>query len=146
MMTELLEAWQAPATLPLDDTERALIESTIRDDYYGGWFEGDAARMARAIHPALAKRALDQDRTRSAGLWHTTADEMIVAAGAGNGRARVGNGRVEITVHHAGGGIATATALADHYVDYLHLVRTPDGWRIINALWRWADGHGPRRS
>jgi len=24
------------------------------------------------------------------------------------------------------------------------LIETPDGWRIVNALWRWSDGHGPR--
>jgi hypothetical protein len=22
-------------------------------------------------------------------------------------------------------------------------VKTPDGWQIANALWRYADGHGP---
>lgn len=142
-MTELLEAWTTPETPPLDDAERAAIEATIRDDYYGGWFDGDGDRMARALHPALAKRGIDQDVSRSVGLLDTDAQEMIDAAAAGNGRPRRGTGRVQVTIHHAGGGMATATALADHYVDYLHLVRAPDGWRIINALWRWADDHGP---
>src|SRR5262245_21574500 len=135
-MTGSVGAQQARATSPLDDTQRASIISTIRDDYYGGWFEGDAARMARAVHPALAKRALDQDDPRSGELWDTTAEEMIAATAAGNGRSRAGTGRVDITIHHAGADIATATAVADQYVDYLHLIRTPDGWRIINALWR----------
>jgi len=24
------------------------------------------------------------------------------------------------------------------YVDYLHLARTAEGWKIVNALWAWA--------
>jgi len=30
-------------------------------------------------------------------------------------------------------------------VEYLHLVATPDGWQIVNKVWRFADGHGPAR-
>ena len=29
-------------------------------DYFEGWFEGDTARMDRALHPELAKRSLSQ--------------------------------------------------------------------------------------
>ena len=43
-----------------------------------------------------------------------------------------------------GAGIASVNVFADHYVDFLHLIETADGWKILNALWRWADGHGPR--
>ena len=32
-------------------------------------------------------------------------------------------------------GIATATCLCALYVDYLQLVRTADGWKIVNVLW-----------
>ena len=28
-------------------------------DYFEGWFDGDAARMERALHPDLAKRSPD---------------------------------------------------------------------------------------
>jgi hypothetical protein len=34
-------------------------------DYYEGWFDGDAARMERALHPELVKRS----------RWPTTARE-----------------------------------------------------------------------
>jgi hypothetical protein len=27
-------------------------------DYFEGWFDGDAARIERALHPELAKRSL----------------------------------------------------------------------------------------
>jgi hypothetical protein len=32
--------------------------------------------------------------------------------------------------------IANVTVRSAVYVDYLHLVRTREGWRIINALWQ----------
>ena len=73
----------------------------------------------------------------------TSADEMIDGAAAGAGRTRAGT-RLDIRIAEIGGGIASVNAPSDHYVDLLHLIKTPDGWQIINALWRWADGHGPR--
>ena len=37
-----------------------------------------------------------------------------------------------LTVHRD---IASVNVFAVQYVDLLHLVRTTDGWRIVNALW-----------
>ena len=37
------------------DAERAMIVATALD-YFEGWFDGDAVRMERALHPELAKR------------------------------------------------------------------------------------------
>ena len=141
-MTMLEQAWLAPASSPPSPADVAAIERCVRD-YYEGWYSGDGERMARAVHPALAKRAFAQDRARTPVIDETTADEMIAGAAAGAGRSRSGT-TLDIRVAEVGGGIASVNCFADHYVDLLHLIETPDGWRIINALWRWADGHGPR--
>ena len=37
--------------------EAAIVEAVL--DYFEGWFDGDAAAMERALHPGLAKRALE---------------------------------------------------------------------------------------
>ena len=140
--TPLREAWSAAPTMPPTEAERAAVEACVRD-YYESWFEADAARRARALHPALAPRAFGHGVARAPVLDDTTFREMVDAAGAGRGVPRKG-ARLDIRVCDMGGGIASAVAYADHYVDYLHLIETPDGWRIVNALWRWADGHGPR--
>jgi putative lumazine-binding protein len=141
-MTTIEEAWVAPASPPPSAADLAAIEACVRD-YYVSWYTGDGARMARAIHPALAKRSFGQDRDRTPEVDETTAADMISGADAGYGRTRAGT-KLDIHVAEVGGGIASVNVFADHYVDLLHLIRTPDGWRIINALWRWADGHGPR--
>lgn len=138
----LIEAWRTPPTDPPTDADRAAIEVVVRD-YYEGWFFADAERMARAVHPALAKRSFGQGRDRAPELDETTAQEMIDATVAGMGRARAGD-HLDIRIAELGGGIASVNVFAEHYVDFLHLIETPDGWRIVNALWRWADGHGPR--
>jgi Putative lumazine-binding len=136
------EAWHAGPTPAPTDEERRAVEAVVRD-YYEGWCTGDTERMARAVHPALANRSFGQGRDRAPELDETTAEEMIAATAAGLGRSRAGD-QLDIRMAELGAGIASVNVYADHYVDYLHLIQTPDGWRIINALWRWADGHGPR--
>ena len=106
-------------------------------DYFEGWFDGDATRMERALHPALAKRALEQD---TGSLDETSTGQMIDATGRGVGRARdPGDRKIEIDVVDVHGTIASATVRSAVYREYVHLVRTPDGWKILNALWDWTE-------
>jgi hypothetical protein len=142
MTAEFREAWLAPTTPPPTDADRAAVEACVRA-YYESWFAADAARMGRALHPALAKRAYGQGPDRAPVVDESTWQDMVDAAAAGRGVPRRGD-RLDIRICDIGAGIASAIAYAGHYVDYLHLIETSDGWRIINAVWRWADGHGPR--
>ena len=138
-------AWRADVG---DETIRPEDDAAIRAcllDYFEGWFDGDAARMERALHPGLAKHAIGQDRDRSEALDVTTKDEMVTATRHGVGRARdVPDRAIRIEIASISGDIASAIVHAAVYVEYALLVRTSDGWRITGALWRWADGHGPR--
>ena len=138
-------AWRAE---PTDETIRPEDDAAIRDcllDYFEGWFDGDAARMDRALHPGLAKHALGQDRARSETLDVTTKHEMVEATAQGMGRARdVPDRAIRIDITGVSGDIASATVHSAVYVEYALLARTTDGWRITGTLWRWADGHGPR--
>ncbi len=119
--------------------ERTVAEAAVVSvvlDYFEGWFDGDAARMERALHPGLAKRSLEKDgRT----LNETTAEWMIDATGQGLGRERdPGERRIEVEVVDLYGTIANATVRSAVYREYVQLVRTPEGWKIVNALWEWA--------
>jgi hypothetical protein len=141
-MKTVREAWVAPPTREASDADRAAVEACVRD-YFGGWFKGDSEQMARALHPALAKRSVGQGVDRAPIVDDTTAQEMIEATAAGWGVARADD-QLEIHIAEIGAGMASVIASTAYYVEYLHLVETSDGWRIINALWRWAEGHGPR--
>lgn len=143
MMVEM--AWTAEA---VDETVRPEDAAAIRScllDYFEGWFEGDADRMDRALHPGLAKHAIGQDPGRTESLDVTTKDEMVEATRQGRGRQRdVPDRAIRIDIAGVSGDIATAIVHSAVYVEYAFLARTRDGWRITGTLWRWAEGHGPR--
>jgi hypothetical protein len=118
--------------------ERTTVEAAVVSavlDYFEGWFDGDVARMERALHPGLAKRSLEQDgRT----LNETTASWMIDATGRAVGRERdPGDRRIEVEIEDVYGTIANATVRSAVYREYVQLVLTPEGWKIVNALWEW---------
>jgi Putative lumazine-binding len=112
--------------------ERA-IKRTVTD-YYESWFDGDAPRMERALHPGLAKRAPLAD----GGLDEDTAETMVSLTEKGVGKARDlgehGLG-LEVKVVEIHGSIAAAVAHSNVFREYLHLVRTNGNWRIVNVLY-----------
>jgi hypothetical protein len=116
----------AVALIP--EAARAAIVATALD-YFEGWFDGDAARLARALHPELAKRGPS--------LRTATREQMVAWTAQGEGKAEdPGPGRrIDVTVVDVHGDIASAVVDSDVYREYLHLVRTDDGWKIVNALW-----------
>ena len=138
-------AWTAEA---IDETIRPDDAVAIRScilDYFEGWFDGDADRMDRALHPTLAKHALGQGPDRAETLDVTTKDEMVNLTRQGAGRRRDTPDRaIRIDVASVSGDIASVIVHSAVYVEYALLARTSDGWRIMSTLWRWATGHGPR--
>jgi hypothetical protein len=111
-------------------TDEDAIKTTV-SDYFEGWFQGDAERMERALHPRLAKRS-PQNGT----LDEDTAQTMIDATKAGLGTRHPPERRgfdIHLTEIH--GGIATVVVHSQVYREYLHLARSDDGWKIVNALW-----------
>jgi hypothetical protein len=111
--------------------EAAVVNAVL--DYFEGWFDGDAGRMERALHPGLAKRSLQKDgRT----LDETTAEWMIDATARGLGGERdPGDRRIEVEVEDVYDTIANVTVRSAVYREYVQLALTPEGWKIVNALW-----------
>ena len=112
-------------------TEEALITQTVLD-YFEGWFDGDAARMDRALHRDLVKRRSGDE------LGVTPKERMVELTERGEGRRVATGGRIGVEIEDVYEDIASVTVHAPPYHEYLHLVRTSDGWRIANALWREA--------
>jgi Putative lumazine-binding len=119
---------------------RGVDEDAVRAaalDYFEGWFEGDVVRMDRALHGRLSKASLAD---QGDGLDRLTKDDMVEATSRGVGRVRkaaVGDPRIEVEVVDVYGSIASVLVRSALYHEYLHLVRTSEGWRIANALWQW---------
>jgi hypothetical protein len=109
------------------------MSTEVRDaalDYFEGWFTGDVDRMRRALHPGLAKRALNEDGT----LNETSAEWMLDATAAGRGK-RAGV-EIDVDVIDVYGDVASVVIRSSVYREYLHLVRMSEGWKIVNALWQ----------
>ena len=116
--------------------DREAIAATIAD-YYLGWYDGDADRMARALHPRLAKRGWLRDASGIPAVDGDDFSAMVEYTRRGQGRTTdPDRRRYEVRAVEVYDDIASACVYAVPYVDYLHLVRTDDGWRIMNALWR----------
>jgi hypothetical protein len=118
------------------ETQRTATEDAIKTailDYYEGWWTGDATRMERALHPALAKRALMAD---GHSLDQDTAASMIDATERGIGTRHSGDRIIELVFHEMDDRMAAVKVRTGVYLEYLHLVRLPEGWKILDALWR----------
>jgi hypothetical protein len=138
-------AWRADAVdETIRDGDAAAIRACILD-YFDGWFDGDADRMDRALHPALAKHAVGQGGDRGDELDVATKAEMVDATRQGRGRARdLPDRDIRIEIASVSGDIASVIVHSAVYVEYALLARTSDGWKIMSTLWHWAAGHGPR--
>ena len=99
-------------------------------DYFEGWFQGDVARMERALHPDLVKRRAGEE------LGTTTKAHMLELTAQGAGAEDEADGRIEVEVHDVYKDTATATVHSATYHEQLHFARTSDGWKIANALWQ----------
>jgi hypothetical protein len=108
-------------------TEQEAITETVLD-YFEGWFEGDTARMERALHHGLVKRQAAEE------LGVTTKERMVELTGQHAGKDEAGDGRINVTVEDVYKDIASVTVRSVTYHEYLHLVRTSEGWKIANAL------------
>jgi hypothetical protein len=111
------------------------VQLVVRD-YIDGWFDGDAGRMERALHPELVKRCRGIEGDDPDALETLTATEMIGATADGEGRREDAPDRqIEIKVDYLADGVASVQCFCHRYVDLLHLIEMPEGWRIVNAAW-----------
>ena len=115
-------------------TKSEITETVL--DYFEGWFDADVARMDRALHPDLVKRWPGEEPGATLGI--TTKERMLELTAGGEGRKDAADRSLEIEIEDVSEDIASVSVRSAVYHEYLHLVRTPDGWKIANALWRFA--------
>ena len=120
-----MEAVQSSRTKSDEDA----VVATVRD-YFEGWFDGDPVRMERALHKNLVKRRAGDE------LGVTTKERMLELTRRGDGKEDAADRTLDIEVEDVYGDIASVTVCSAVYHEYVQLVRTPDGWKIANALWQ----------
>ena len=103
-------------------------------DYIEAWLTGDADRMADCLHADLSKRAFDVDATTGdRSLDRMTHRDMVEATAAGRGTKLPRD--YTVTVFDVFRNVASAKVDSARYVDYLHIGRFADRWRVLDVLW-----------
>ncbi|UCC70959.1 MAG: nuclear transport factor 2 family protein [Gemmatimonadota bacterium] len=126
-----------PGTLAAQSSadSSAIVQTAL--DYIEGWYEGNAERMERALHPELAKRMVHADPGSGASvLNHMTAEQLVSGARAGYGtRTPEAERRRDVTILDIYENVASVKVVARDWIDYLHVVKFDSRWVIINVLW-----------
>ena len=110
-------------------SDEARVETAARD-YVEGWYTGDVDRMNRALHADLVKRIPDADDSEA--LREVSKARMVELTAEGGGG--LSNAEFEIFIDDISTDIACARVVSPEYLDYLHLAKSGDGWKIVNVL------------
>src|SRR6185295_3231856 len=135
VLTLLTFASVASAQTPAPNANDAAIKQTALD-YIEGWYEGNAERMERALHPELAKRIVRTDDRGRSNLGQMGALTLInFTRGGGGKNTPKEKQQKDVTVLDIFGNAATAKVVASDWVDYLQLAKWNGRWVIVNVLW-----------
>ncbi|MFA5834555.1 MAG: nuclear transport factor 2 family protein [Bacteroidota bacterium] len=108
-------------------------------NYVEGWYEGNAERMAKAVHPKLAKRIVgwSEDVTKNENvLSEMNGEQLVERTGKGYGK-RISKERQikNITILSIYNNTASVKAEMSDWYDFMHIGRWNGEWKIINVLW-----------
>jgi hypothetical protein len=125
----------ARAAGPAPDDLTAIKTAAL--DYGEGWYEGDAERMERALHPELAKRMIYTDPTTGKSrLSDMGAMTLVYRTRAGGGtKATVEKKESEAVILDVFENAAVVKVVGPEWVDYLQLAKWNGEWLIVNVLW-----------
>lgn len=122
----------APAA---DAATLAAIEATCLD-YIEGQLEADPARVARALHPDLAKRAVVGDTPdERLGLRRMSKDELVSLTQQGALKTPKDQWNRSCRILDVTAETAAVRLETPWFVDHFHMGRFGDRWIIVNALW-----------
>jgi len=129
----LVFASAAKAQTPADT---AAIKQTALD-YIEGYYEGNAERMEKALHPDLAKRIVrTHPQNGQSALAQMSAMTLVQITRAGGGKdTPKEKQQKEVTILDVFENAASVKIIASDWIDYLHIAKFNGRWVIVNVLW-----------
>jgi putative lumazine-binding protein len=117
-------------------TDEAAIKQTALD-YIEGWYEGNAERMERALHPELAKRIVRTNpQNNQSRLDQMGAMALVLATRRGAGKSiPKERQQKDVTVLDIYQNAASVKIVAADWIDYLQVAKFNGHWVIVNVLW-----------
>lgn len=124
----------------LTDSE-AILRTAL--DYIEGWYEGNAERMERSLHPDLAKRIVYHDAPNGRDrLDQMSALTLVQGTRHGGGtRTTQERQRKDVTILDQYERATSVKIVASEWVDYLHMAKWNGVWVIVNVLWELHPAH-----
>jgi hypothetical protein len=133
-----------------DVSDAAAVRRTALD-YVEGWYEANGERMARALHPDLAKRIVRKDPKSGKDYLDTTMSAKLLVQWTWEGggclnsswesrpnciRTPKDSQRKDIMIFDIFENQASAKVEFFEWLDYLHLAKLDGKWVIVNVLWQ----------
>ena len=136
LLSLVMAATAASTPAPAADAATlAAIEATCLD-YIEGQLEADPARVARALHPDLAKRAVIGDPPdERLGLRRMSKDELVSLTQQGALKTPKDQWNRSCRILDVTAETAAVRLETPWFVDHFHMGRFGDRWIIVNALW-----------
>ena len=118
------------------DADKEAVKATALD-YIEGWYEGNAERMERALHPDLAKRIVRVSPDKK----YYRLDQMSALGLVQGTRSGFGKNtpkekqQKDVTILDVFENAASVKIVASDWIDYLHIAKFNGRWVIVNVLW-----------
>lgn len=121
---------------PCSSNQEAIKQAIL--DYAEGIYEVDPSRIERSVHPDLVKGGFfKDDDTTGYSFTSMTFEQMVELAKTYNkDRKMPQDAPREITIFHATDQIASAQLVAWWGIDYMHLAKYNNKWKIVHVLWQ----------
>ncbi len=105
--------------------------------YNQGWYEGDSIKMGKALHPELVKRIVRKFKDTGNDVVNNLSYNLMIQyiiAGYGTHTPK-DKQNDKVTIHDIYGNIACVKVESVEIVEYLHLVKYNEDWKVLNVLW-----------
>jgi len=120
--------------------DAAAIKQTALD-YIEGWYEGNAERMERALHPELAKRIVRTNKEGISRLDQMSAMSLVLGTRRGGGKnTPKEKQQKDVTILDVYENAASVKVVASDWIDFLHMAKFNGRWVIVNVLWELKTG------
>ena len=123
----------APARGQAAADSAAIVATAL--DYIEGYYEADAGRMERALHPDLAKRIVRTDPQYGRSHLGQMSAMTLVQGTRSKDPTPTAERQQDVTILDIFGNTASVKIVAADWIDYLHVARWNGEWKIVNVLW-----------
>ena len=136
MISALFAAAAVAAAAPVLDPAQVKAVEAVAYDYVDGQLEGDPRRVARSLHPDLAKRAVETNPDEVYALRRMSKEELVELTRQGVLKTPQEQWNRSVRVLDITGDVAVARVETPWFTDYFHLGRFGERWVIVNAMWQ----------